>query len=282
MTRCAIINADDFGLCRGVNEGIIEAHTRGILTSASLMANMPGFDHAVDLSRRHSGLGVGVHLNVIRGQPVASPARVSGLLSSGGTFTGNPYLVLKSLVTGKLSLAEIETEFRAQVEKILAAGIAPDHLDSEKHVHALFPVFSVAVKIAREYGIRGIRLVNEFCLAGGPIPAFKALALSVAAPLLRKRLRAHGIMAAGSFRGLCVSGRMTRRRLEGILERLEGVCEIMVHPGRMTPELLALDRMTGCAYIRNHRRLELDVLLDEGPKKILKRRGITLVTYKDL
>lgn len=282
MTRRAIINADDFGLCRSVNEGIIEAHVSGILTSASLMVNMPGFDHAVELTRRHSKLGVGVHLNVIRGAPVAPPGRVAGLLSSHGTFLGSPYAVLKRLMSGKLCLAEIETEFRAQVEKALASGMAPDHLDSEKHVHALFPVFPAALKIAAEYNIRGIRLVNEFCLAGGPIPAFKALALAAAAPVLRRRLRTHGIMAAGRFRGLCVSGRMTRRRLEGILERLEGVCEIMVHPGRMTPELLALDRMTGCAYVRNHRRLELDALLDEGPRRILKRRGIGLATYGEL
>ena len=282
MTRRAIINADDFGLCRGVNEGIIEAHDSGILSSASLMVNMPGFDHAVELARRRPKLGVGVHLNVIRGVPVAPPDRVSGLLSAAGVFTGSPYTVLKRLTSGELRQAEIETEFRAQVEKVLASGIAPDHLDSEKHVHALFLVFPTAAKIAAEYGIRGIRIVDEFCLAGGPIPALKALALSAAAPVLRRRLRAHGIMAAARFRGLCVSGRMTRRRLEAVLERLEGVCEIMVHPGRMTPELLALDRMTGCAYVRNHRKLELEALLDEGPKRILKRRGIVLTTYGEL
>jgi len=282
MIRRAIINADDFGLCRGVNEGIIEAHVSGILSSASLMVNMPGFDHAVELALRHPKLGVGVHLNVIRGAPVAPPGRVTGLLSAAGSFTGSPYAVLKRLMSGELCRAEIEREFRAQVEKVLASGIVPDHLDSEKHVHALFPVFPTAVKIAAEYGIRGIRIVDEFCLAGGPIPALKALALSAAAPVLRRRLRAHGIMAAARFRGLCVSGRMTRRRLEAVLERLEGVCEIMVHPGRMTPELLALDRMTGCAYVRNHRRLELEALLDESPKRILKRRGIVLTTYGEL
>ncbi len=63
--RRAIINADDFGLCRGVNEGIIKAHREGVLTSATLMANMPGFDHAVGLAKDNPGLGVGIHLNMV-------------------------------------------------------------------------------------------------------------------------------------------------------------------------------------------------------------------------
>ena len=65
-----IVNADDFGLINGVNEGIIKAHRDGILTSATLMANMPGFNQAVELTTQNPNLGVGIHLNIVRGQPV--------------------------------------------------------------------------------------------------------------------------------------------------------------------------------------------------------------------
>lgn len=84
-----IINADDFGYCKGVNYGIIEAHTDGILTSTTMMANMPGFDHAVELHRQHPKLGIGVHLNLTTGSPVLK--HLNTIVDTEGNFRNQAY-----------------------------------------------------------------------------------------------------------------------------------------------------------------------------------------------
>src|ERR1700727_136620 len=79
-----IFNADDFGLTRGVNEGIIRAHREGILTSATLMACGPAFDHAVELAKLNPRLGIGCHLVLIGGKAVAPLEEISSLASKDG------------------------------------------------------------------------------------------------------------------------------------------------------------------------------------------------------
>src|SRR5579862_8076340 len=73
--KTLILNADDFGLTRGVNEGIVRAHNEGILSSTTLMANGLEFDDAVRLAKSNPRLGVGCHLVLIGGKPVAPPEK---------------------------------------------------------------------------------------------------------------------------------------------------------------------------------------------------------------
>ena len=86
-----IINADDFGLIQGVNEGIIRAYREGVLSSATLMANAPGFEHAVELAGQNKDLGVGVHLNILRGMPLSESRHVESLMTKEGTFCPSVY-----------------------------------------------------------------------------------------------------------------------------------------------------------------------------------------------
>src|SRR5579863_8807822 len=120
-----IVNADDFGYTRSVNEGIIEAHRDGILTATTLMANGAAFEHAVEHARHNPTLDVGCHLVLVEGQSVLDPARA--LPTSLGDMVG-------AVMRGRLSPYE---ELRAQVEKIVAAGIRPTHLDAHKHTHLM-------------------------------------------------------------------------------------------------------------------------------------------------
>ncbi len=278
----AIINADDFGLCAGVNEGILKAHREGILTSATIMANMPGFEQAAGMARSTPSLGVGVHLNLLRGRPVLPPDRVPSLLGPNGLLPGSVYVFLRRLAAGRIAAAEAEAELRAQVERVLAAGIVPDHLDSEKHLHTTPPVFRIAVKLAREYGIRGIRTVREFCVSPNLAQTGKSWAMSLSCALMRRRLRDGGIITPDRFYGVCRSGRMSAPRLAAILSRLgEGLAEIMLHPGYVTPELRALETITGSYWINNARDLELRALLDPAPRAVARERGIALITYRE-
>lgn len=275
-----IVNADDFGFCAGVNEGIILAHRMGILTSATLMANAPGFDQAVALARENPALGVGVHLNIVRGRPVSDPSRVPSALAPDGRFWGSVYKIMRKHVAGSIRPAEVEAEWRAQIEKVLAAGIAPTHLDSEKHMHAFPPYFRIALDLARAYGIRAVRTINERRLSLSPAQSAKSLFLAACSRSMRKAFRDRAIMAVDRFHGVSHSGRMTAPRIRRILERAgEGVHEIMTHPGRLTEELLALEREFGSYYINNLREVELAALLDPDLRRVVRERGIRLISY---
>ena len=113
-----IINADDFGLAQGVNEGIIKAHQEGVLTSATLMANMPGFDQAVEMARANPELGVGVHLNILRGWPLSPTQKVGSLLSRELRFIPSVSNLLHRIALKRVNFDEVEREFRAHVEKV--------------------------------------------------------------------------------------------------------------------------------------------------------------------
>src|SRR2546430_5337436 len=101
--------------------------------------------------------GVGVHLNLSDGPPVADRESVTSLLTDGGEFAGGPENLLLRRARRGLSLAEVETELEAQIQKVRDAGIAPTHLDGHKHVHMLPGVFEIALRLAKRHGIRAIR-----------------------------------------------------------------------------------------------------------------------------
>ncbi len=84
MEQRLIINADDFGLCESVNKGIVEAHTKGVLTSTTIMANMPAAEQAVELAKNLPTLGVGVHLNLTNGKPLCQDNTVKLILNARG------------------------------------------------------------------------------------------------------------------------------------------------------------------------------------------------------
>ena len=155
-----IINADDFGLTEGINRGIIQAYNNGILTSASLMANMPAFENAVFLLRESPNLGVGAHLNIVRGKPILPKKTISSLVESEGNFYSF-FQVLKRLLLSRFNFDEIESEFRAQIKKILSYGVCITHLDTEKHLHFFPSILKILLKLAKEFRINKIRSFKQ-------------------------------------------------------------------------------------------------------------------------
>lgn len=145
MTKKLIINADDFGYCKGVNYGIIEAHTDGVLTSTTLMANMPGFEHAVNLSKKHPDLGVGVHLTLTTGRPVL--AHLTTIADAEGNFRHQSYY--KN--TFRIDQEEVYNEWKAQIEKVIASGIQPTHLDTHHHANLFGDFNNIYLQLAEEY-----------------------------------------------------------------------------------------------------------------------------------
>ena len=102
-----IVNADDLGWTEGVNRGITDAHRNGIVTSTSLLANGAAFQSGVELARSTPGLGVGVHLNLSDGPPVAPPETVTSLVNFSGEFAGGPESLLLRIARRDVTYGEV-------------------------------------------------------------------------------------------------------------------------------------------------------------------------------
>lgn len=145
MTKL-IINADDFGLSKGANYGIIEAHKNGVVKSTSIMAGMPAFDHAIELLKNHPNLGCGVHLTITAHKPLLKTHKT--IVDENGYF----YKGLRpNMKIEDLDLEEVYNEFCAQIEKVKAAGIEITHLDSHHHIHTAPFLKSVMERILEKY-----------------------------------------------------------------------------------------------------------------------------------
>src|SRR6266567_2877528 len=116
--RNLIVNADDLGWTQGVNRGIAEAHRNGIVTSTSLLANGRAFEEGVQSALQSPRLGVGVHLNLSDGKPLAPARQVKSLLDENGNFSGRPETLLFRLTAKSLDAREVELEWNAQIEKV--------------------------------------------------------------------------------------------------------------------------------------------------------------------
>jgi hopanoid biosynthesis associated protein HpnK len=289
--RRLIVNADDFGLTAKVNQAIIEGHYGGLISSTSLLANGEAFASAAALSRQAPRLGVGVHLNLTEGQPVAPPRTIPSLVNRQGCFARRPASLWRATLLGRATTVDIETELRAQIEKVLAAGIAATHLDSHKHVHALPALGKMGIRLARQYGIPAIRRVVERwsalgCLLGR-FPHAKATilrqfvnscTLAVVSRGWGRQLRRAGVAYAGHFYGLTPTGFLDEELLREILCHLpNGTSELMCHPGFVDEAL----RQTPTRLLEQ-REKEYQALSQPGIKLLAKELGVQLINYGDL
>ena len=287
MLRNLIVNADDLGWTAGVNRGIAEAHRNGIVTSASLLANGEAFTEAVALARDTSGLGVGVHLNLNTGPPVAPRASVPSLLNDAGEFEGGPDGLLLKIATRGLSMREVELEWSAQISKVRDAGIEPTHLDGHKHVHMLPGLFEIALRLAKRHGIGAIRVSHEAsslraALSVGelhPVVVLKqgvqARGLKLLARDARKQVERAGISTADHFCGIAQTGELTREGVARMLRSLpEGTTELMCHPGYADEAL----RKTA-TRLQASRQKEVEILTDTEIRNLVASQGIRLIDY---
>ena len=160
-----ILHSDDFGLNREVNRAIVEVAKTGALGSTSLMTNGLAAEDALEQARDCKGLGVGLHLNIVRGRPLSDPEDVPSLVDEDGRFLNSVARLMARSVRGKLSAIEVETEYRRQIEFMLTRSCVPTHLDGEKHTHILIPESARAVRnLSGEFNIGRVRLINEKAL----------------------------------------------------------------------------------------------------------------------
>jgi predicted glycoside hydrolase/deacetylase ChbG (UPF0249 family) len=261
-SKLLIVNADDFGFTRDVNEGIVEAHRKGILTATTLMANGCEFDHAVKLARQNPSLDIGCHLVLVGGERY--PRTVKDLIVA---------LARRAL--------DVEKELDWQVRRIIEAGLKPSHLDTHKHTHLLPPVLGAVCRIAQRYGISWIRRPFDYPMNAGSVPLSRKLltnSLGFMRPWFHNALKCYGCSTTDHFAGFRVTGFFHTSELVELLEQLPtGSTEFMTHPGFCTAEL-----REATTRLKESRQKELEALCAPETRATIERLGIRLGSYQNL
>lgn len=282
-----IVNADDFGLTSGVSKGIVDAYREGIVSSTTLMANGAAFGTAVSINRRTPGLGIGVHLNLTTGKPVSPARTIPSLVDQDGCLHLSPGRLLRALAARQVNLVEVEIELRAQVTKVLRAGIRPTHFDGHKHVHVMPGLSEVVIRLAQEFSIRSVRCPEEVAPNLATLLCIKSSRMAVAKQYLvgravagfargfAERLAKAGLLYAEHFYGLSQTGFLNVQDVLEILKSLpEGVSELMCHPGYLDGDLV-----NSGTRLLVQREVEFRALTAPVVKKLVADGGIQLVSY---
>ena len=263
-----VVNADDFGFTPDVNEGIVEAHRRGILTATTLMANGEAFEDAVRLARETPTLDIGAHLVLVGGR---------------STLTGKPLPPTVAKLLAGMARREIRVydELQAQLRRIVGAGVRPTHVDTHKHTHLLPPVLDAVARTAEEFGIVWVRRPFDFPLNALPVPAPRRLtsrALGLLRPRFQRVLARHGCKTTDHFAGFQITGRFRTAELVALMAAIpEGSTELMCHPGHCGEAL-----RNARTRLKESRELELEALVSREVRDVVERNGIEVVNYGGL
>ena len=270
--RELIVNADDYGLTRGVSRGIREAHLRGIVTSTTAMMNMPGVEEDLNIAMGETPrLGLGVHLVLTAGRPTLPPEQLPALVSAEGDFLS---LAEFTLARARLDLEQVRREWRAQIKKFMAAtGIPPDHLDSHHHTSFFSAgLFRTMLELAQDYGC-AIRNPLRTLEGSGMPPEVDAEFAACAPPLLAE----FSPCTTGAFVADFYDEGATGQSLLAILDRLrDGTTELMCHPAYVDDDLAAVS-----GYVSQRER-ELRVLIDPALALALDKGRIELRKFREI
>jgi predicted glycoside hydrolase/deacetylase ChbG (UPF0249 family) len=283
-----IVNADDFGFTRGTNEGIVRAFKDGIVTNTTLMANGKAFEHAVELAKKIPELGVGCHLAAVGGNVVLQEA--NSLADDLGLMPKTLTELITKLTRGLIKYQDIEREFAAQVERIIAAGIKPTHLDTHKHT-AIHPLVAKAMaRVAQEFAIKSVRFPFEGFgnrQAGLESRAkrrlyFKQRALALitlpGAVQFKSLLQKYKLHTPDYFCGVALTGLLDSQTICATLSSLrEGVTELMCHPALYDQAL-----ETATTRLKQQRQQELEALTDAKVLRCVNEQKVTLMSYAEL
>lgn len=278
MAKQLIINADDFGLSSSVNQAIIEAHEKGILTSTSLMVSGLACLEAIELAKQHPQLGVGLHLVLVCGQSVLPPRMIPHLVNAQGNFIDDPVQAGLTYQFNAKARRELFLEIRAQLEKFQQTGLPLSHLDGHLHLHVHPVVLNILKELASEFQIPFIRLPQEelsLNLAIDSRNRWRKILWSLVFGQLRrygeKVLQSVDIHTADRVYGLLQTGKISEAYLWQLLPQIQAsLVEIYAHPDRLATSI----NPTG--------PLELQALLSPAVRDRLLSEGFQLVNYHQI
>ncbi len=292
--RRLIVNADDFGMTRGINRAIVEGSGKGIITSTTLMATAPAFDDAVSQAQRLGPrVSVGCHVILLDGTPALPPERVRSLIEPASANEGPEFRVkltdfARASFAGKLDPSEVEAEASAQIKRLQVAGLQLSHFDCHKNAHMFPAVLKPLLRAATSRGVRAVRnpFGRLFPLPFGRVLRNPGLWRRVAelgvlrnfAASFKRQVDKYGLRTPDGSVGVLDTGTLDLESFLVIVEALpEGTWEFVCHPGYNDAEL---DRVR--TRLRQSRETELGVLTSPDARTALDRLGIELITYREL
>jgi predicted glycoside hydrolase/deacetylase ChbG (UPF0249 family) len=266
-----IVNADDFGRSEAVNLGVAEGFRRGIVTSASLVANGSAFDQAVAIAKELPGLGVGVHLTANEYTPVLTPEKIPRLVNSEGRFYSRARQFQRMAMNPRIR-GDLLLEWNAQIAKILSAGIKLTHIDGHGHCHAHPTAAGVVLELAQRYDVGHVRLPAEpiWWKPGRALSTRFAekivLNLVTRAP---RRIWKDRLTFPRSFYGFSQGGHMSVEVVREVARSAPpGVSELMVHVGISNEKARGYDYAGDLCAVTIHSKEQFE-----------KEFGVSLVTH---
>ncbi len=154
------INADDFGLNSSVNKAIVELFDKGLINSTTLLANMPGFDEAINLTYKHELTNkIGIHLVLTEGTSLTEEIKSINFLFKGKSHYNKFRHRIFFLNSNYKKI--IYKEFAAQIEKIQSRNIRITHIDTHHHIHEFYSITKILLDLRKKYNIPSIRILNN-------------------------------------------------------------------------------------------------------------------------
>lgn len=276
-SRVVIFHVDDAGMSHDSNMGTIEAIEKGVATSTSIMFPCPWVPEAAAYMKQHPDLDYGVHITLTsewgkyRWAPVAGRKEVPGLMDGEGCLYHDvPSVMLKA------SPDEVETEIRAQVDKCLAMGLKPSHLDSHMGtVFASFPFFQRYLKVGIEYKIPVLLPAGHLEYVAQDTPIMVQTARDMGKQAWEAGLPVIDDVHPGGLG--CKSPAEKKAQVIQFLRTMKpGITEFIVHCTRPTD---VFPFITGSGPMR---LAELETMIDPEVRKVIEEEKIVLSTWREL
>ena len=266
--KLLILHADDLGFSHSADAASFDALDKGAISSASIMIPTPWITEVAAYARAHSDADLGLHLTLTsewetyRWGPTASRDAVPSLLDPDGTLPNED-----SIVARRANAADVERELRAQIDRALALGIRPTHVDS--HMGALFTtpaLLAAYVKVAHNYHLPFLAMKTNPFGGGQPMPLaptdIPLDAVIVASPdIPREKWKDFYLNAIANLK--------------------PGITEIIVHLGHDDAELQAVT-VNHEPYGSAWRQRDYEVVNSPEFKKALKDNNVIVIKWKDL
>ena len=278
-----IINADDFGYSAAVNRAVMQAHTQGVVTSASLMVNEAAAAEAIALAQAHPSLAVGLHLALVLGRSALPHHALPHITDAQGRFTNSSLAAGLQYFFSPAARREIRREMRAQFERFAATGLPFSHVDGHTHLHMHPVVFKELIALCEEFNVRRVRVVKgEMRLSLAldrsrlPIKLLWGIVFNWLGRWCDEQLAGRGFVQPRKVYGLLQTGDMNEDYLLGLLPRIEKVpSEIYAHPLPFDADEAAQRENPGGVR-------ELQALTSERLRQAVEQAGFVLACYERL
>jgi len=275
-----IVNADDFGRHELINKGVEQAVEKGILRSATLMPGAKAFDSAVEIGKSHPQLGVGIHFTLVNGYPVLPPSEIPSLVTEEGVFVDDHTAFVKKLVSGHVNMQEVRAELSAQLRRMENTGLNLTHVDSHQHMHTLPGVINVVLDLAKEAGIRAVRIPKAPLFSGefgGIGQLVGRLGLGTLARLAGGKAHSRGLAYPDYFAGIVAGEAVSEAALLKVVSDLkEGTTEVMMHPGSDNGQLIPA---TGWDH---DFEAEYQAMTSPAVMQLVKKHQVEIVNFRSL